>query len=238
MKEAKATMATPADLAGIAAALDRLSERLSRVESRLEALHAVSEQAPALASTVVDALDGHVAALQARGIDVDERMAAGLRLLERLTEPTTLSGLEEALSMAGQAPGLVSMVADTVDGLAARIQASGIDIDARLRSTLTLGEIMTAEPTVDGLSRVLQPQAVAIVGMLGGALVSCFEECMTLPAPRQYTPLKALRTLGDPDVQTGLAFLINVARFFGQEMKTRHAQEAARMASEASLRTR
>lgn len=235
MKEAMTTVATPADLAGIAAALDRLSERLARLEDRVSAVHDLSGQAPAFASTVVDAVDGHVAALQARGIDIDERMAAGLRLLERLTEPTTLSGLEEALAMAGQAPGLVSMVADTVDGLAARIQASGIDIDARLRSTLTLGEIMTSEPTVNGLSRVLQPQAVAIIGMLGGALVSCFEECMTLPEPRRYSPLKALRLLGDPDVQTGLAFLINVARFFGQEMKVRHAEETARRAAAAHL---
>ena len=180
MKDSMATVATSADLAGIAAALDRLSERLARLEDRVSAVHDLS----------------------------------------------------------GQAPAFASMVADTVDGLAARIQASGIDIDARLRSTLTLGEIMTSEPTVNGLSRVLQPQAVAIIGMLGGALVSCFEECMTLPEPRRYSPLKALRLLGDPDVQTGLAFLINVARFFGQEIKVRHAEETARRAAAAHLQAR
>lgn len=226
---------TPADLQGIAAALDRLNERMGRLEDQVSILREMSAQAPAVASTVVDAIDGHVAALQARGIDVDERLAAGLRLLEQLTEPSTLAGLENAMSMAGQAPGFVSMVADTVDGIAARIQESGIDIDSRLRSTLELGEIMTAEATVDGLTRVLQPGAVSIVGMLGGALVSCFEECMTLPAPRRYTPIKALRMLGDHDVQTGLAFLINVARFFGQEMKARHASEVARRAAVQAL---
>ena len=149
-----------------------------------------------------------------------------------------MAALEGMLDLVGHGPGtmamVMAMVMDMVDGVAARAQASGIDIDERISAALDLGEKMTAKPTVDGLSGVLQPGAVHIVGMLGNALVSCFDECMTLPAPREYSPLKALMATRDPDVQAGLAFLVNVARFFGQQMKENHARLAAERAAEVA----
>jgi hypothetical protein len=82
---------------------------------------------------------------------------------------------------------------------------------------------LTSPATVDGLTGVLQPGAVTIVGMLGNSLVSCFEECMTLPAPREYGPLDVARALQERDVRRGVAFLINVSRFFGRQMLEKHA---------------
>ena len=206
------------------ALLRELIQRMDRLEQRVADVHGATAQIPAVASTMVDAVDERMASWQARGIDVDERLAAGVALLEQLTEPRTLAALQGMLELVGQAPGTIAMVADMVDGVAQRAQEAGIDIDERIAATLELGEKMTARATVEGLSGVLHPGAVSIVGMLGGALVSCFEECMTLPEPRRYGPVKALSQLGDHDVQRGLAFLVNVARFFGRQMYQKHAE--------------
>lgn len=206
------------------ALLREIVQRMDRLEQSVNEVRSASEQIPAVASAAVDAIDERMASWQARGIDVDERLAAGVSLLEQLTEPRTLAALQGMVELAGQAPGTIAMVADMVDDVAARAQASGIDIDERIAAALELGEKMTARPTVDGLAGVLHPGAVSIVGMLGGALVSCYEECMTLPEPRRYGPLKALSKLGDHDVQRGLAFLVNVARFFGRQMYQKHAE--------------
>lgn len=214
------------------ALLRELLQRMDRMERGLQEVRDAAAQLPGMASAAVDVVDERVAGWQARGIDVDERLKAGVVLLERLTEPDTLAALTTMTELAGQAPGAIAMLADMFDGVAQRVQEAGIDIDERIASTLELGEKMTARATVEGLSGVLHPGAVSIVGMLGGALVSCYEECMTLPEPRRYGPLKALSKLGDHDVQRGLAFLVNVARFFGRQMNEKHAELAAAHALE------
>lgn len=232
--EAKETNSGSNAAADLAEAIRQLNTRLDRLDGVVEEIRVATRGLPLAASAAVDTFDQYAAGWQEKGIDVDDRLAAGLSLFERLTEPGTMAALEGMLDLVGHGPGTMAMLMDMVDGVASRAQDSGIDIDERIAAALELGEKMTAKPTVDGLAGVLQPGAVSIVGMLGNALVSCYEECMTLPAPRAYTPLKAIMATRDPDVQTGLAFLVNVARFFGQQMKSNHARLAALRTAEAA----
>jgi hypothetical protein len=225
MDEAGRTDGPPkADGRNTDALLRELLQRMERLERSVDEVRGAASAIPSAASAAVDALDERVASWQARGIDVDERLAAGIALVEELTEPRTLAALQGMAHLVGQVPGTIAMVADALDGIAARAQDAGIDIDERIAATLELGEKMTARATVDGLAGVLHPGAVSIVGMLGGALVSCYEDCMAQLEPRRYGPIKALSQLGDPDVQRGLAFLVNVARFFGRQMYAKHAE--------------
>jgi hypothetical protein len=58
-------------------------------------------------------------------------------------------------------PGAVAVAADTLDGLAARLGAAGIDLDALMMAVLRAVEVATAPRAVNGLasveSRLLEP---------------------------------------------------------------------------------
>jgi hypothetical protein len=59
-------------------------------------------------------------------------------------------------------------------------------------------------------------------------MVKCQEECMSLPEPRKAGLFGALRALKSPDVQRALAFLVNLGRYFGESIDTRHAAATGR----------
>jgi len=101
---------------------------------------------------------------------MSERETDGLaQLQDRLSDPSTaaslgrildrLDSLESMLDRVETAamvlPGLVSTVADTFDGLAARGQQAGIDIDERLASALELTERLTHPETLGVITRLL-----------------------------------------------------------------------------------
>jgi uncharacterized protein YjgD (DUF1641 family) len=91
------------------------------------------------------------------------------RLQDRLSDPATaasigrildrLDSLESVLDRMETAtavlPGLISTVADTFDGLAARGQDAGIDLDERMKSALELTERLTQPETLGVLNRLL-----------------------------------------------------------------------------------
>ena len=81
----------------IAQSLGRIEERLSRLESAVaRAESAASHAGPAVAAAV-DTFDDLVAGLQARGIDIDERLATTLGVAERLTSPAALGAVSALL---------------------------------------------------------------------------------------------------------------------------------------------
>jgi hypothetical protein len=84
---------------------DRLLETLQRLERRVEhlddavrRLEGATAQIPAVVATVTDIVDGLIARLAARGIDVDDRMRALLRAADHLTSPRALDALASVLS--------------------------------------------------------------------------------------------------------------------------------------------
>ena len=107
---------TPAPADGVVAILERMERRLARLEERQVAMARLAEQAPAITAAALDTFDDTVARLAKRGVDVDERLRAALRLLERLTDPATLASLEQGLALAEAASG--AEAAAIVDGAA------------------------------------------------------------------------------------------------------------------------
>jgi hypothetical protein len=78
--------------------LERLERRVEHMEGALRRLEGATAQVPAVVATLADVLDGLVARLAARGIDVDDRMRALLRAADHLTSPRALDALASILS--------------------------------------------------------------------------------------------------------------------------------------------
>jgi hypothetical protein len=81
----------------VVAALERIEQRLARLEGAVAQLDTLARTAPGVLATVTDTLDHTAARLAESGIDVDERMRTSLRLLERLTAPRAASAFETLL---------------------------------------------------------------------------------------------------------------------------------------------
>lgn len=140
-----------------------------------------------------------------------ERIEQRLGRLERAAE-----ALQPVSGMAETLPGAVAVLADTFDGVAARLGEAGVDLDERMRSMVRALEVATAPRAVAGLaslveSKLLEPTALAAVSQLAAALAH----------PGEAPPVGlwgAMRALGDADVQRALGFLLAVARQFGKNL--------------------
>ncbi|MCB9744430.1 MAG: DUF1641 domain-containing protein [Alphaproteobacteria bacterium] len=215
--------------------LERLDERLDRLEGRVDALAELVEKAPAAIAAVTDTADHHVAAMRARGVDVDERLRVALDLTERLTRPETAAALEQALDLSQQLPGGVAMVVDTVDALLGKVVSSGVDLDERARMLLRASEALTRPSMLELLntlldrsedlervirvvleSGVLEQPAVNVVGDAGTALATSREETIS-----PLGPFAALRKLTDPDVGLAVAFGLHFSKRFGALLRDR-----------------
>lgn len=92
-----ASIPAPAALAATVAHLDDVATRMASVLATLEPAAALIQQAPPMIAVAVDTFDALVADGRKQGIDVDERLRDTLRLVERLTAPETMRGLEVML---------------------------------------------------------------------------------------------------------------------------------------------
>ena len=183
------------DLTPMIEALGRIEARIARLEDAVAPAQALAHQAPAMVATVVDSVDGHLAALG----DADARVTAALALLNHLTRPDTLATLERLLDalpalahaagLAKDAPGFVAAALDSVDGVMGRVVDAGID------------------PHQVGAAALDVSAAVA------RALV---ETRAAKPAP--VGAFGALSALSDPEVQAALGFLVTFARRFGAHL--------------------
>jgi len=78
-------------------ALERIEQRLDRLERSSETARTLCATAPGALATLVDTFDGLVARMSAAGIDVDQRINTLVRVAERLTAPEALEMLCEVL---------------------------------------------------------------------------------------------------------------------------------------------
>lgn len=118
--------------------------RLDGLERKVDRLAAVAEPVPALVSGAVDTLDDVIRAGQARGIDVDARLSAGVHLLERLSHPQVSAPLARILERAevlsetvhhlAELPALSALAGDMADAWVHARQAEGVDLDASVRA--------------------------------------------------------------------------------------------------------
>lgn len=162
---------------------------------------------PSLGGDADPAASSMLAALARLERRLDERLGR----LERLAQ-----SLAPAAQLVANAPGAVAMLADTFDGVAARLGDAGVDLDERMRSVARALEVATAPRAVAGLaslveSKMLEPTALAVISQLAAALAH----------PGASSPVGlwgSMRALGDEDVQRALGFLLAVARQFGKNL--------------------
>ncbi|MCX7939855.1 MAG: DUF1641 domain-containing protein [Thermoflexales bacterium] len=200
--------------------LEKILERLERIETRLAHYESLIEQAHPMLGMVGDTVDEWVAALNRRGIDLDARGREVLGLLERLTAPEhvqALRALVEQLPLLSEAahaaPGLIATAVDTFDETIAHLRAQGVDVEDVARRLLRM-----ARALLD--SHVLDEQPVAVVSSAAQALAE------SAASARPASPLSLLRALGDPETQRALGFLLAFARAFGAKLN-RPAHEQA-----------
>jgi hypothetical protein len=208
-----------------AEALRRLDARLERIEALLTQERQVLAQAPAAIAMAGDLFDDTVDRLSERGVDVDARAQAALRLLEAASDPRTLAVLEAALrrperleallSLADQAPGVVSMTVDVVDGWIERAMARGLDpaqLGHRVLDLLERLAHLATSPQIDALlsSGVLDPNTLETLGQLATAVAGAGDE-----ASRPVGLFGAIRAGREARVQRALGFGVSVARRFG-----------------------
>ncbi len=109
-------------------AIDRLLDRIDTLEKAVANLTTIMEQGPGLAAMTMDMVDEGYRKANANGVNIENRLVAGLQIAERLTAPEMVEKLEGLLTMADQAPGLIAMVMDTFDEEMKHFGAKNIDV--------------------------------------------------------------------------------------------------------------
>ncbi len=205
--------------------LSALLERLDKLEQLVE----LADQAPGLIAMVTDTVDDTFGVAVQQGINLDERVRDSLVLLNKLTAPETTQALadimehmgllQHAVDMGEQAPGFIAMAADMFDEFYTDGPGSNLNLEAFFRkgfpAAVKVAELMDSEEFTALLeSGVLDPEAVRVMGSIGRAIAASQEQ-----PPRRVSPWSLLRTLGDPDLQYALGFLVTFGREFGRSLR-------------------
>ncbi|MCI5083399.1 MAG: DUF1641 domain-containing protein [Saprospiraceae bacterium] len=135
--------------------LDHLLDRIDTLEKAVERLTDVMEQGPGLVSMGVDMADEAYKEAQARGVQIEQRLAAALHLAEKLTAPEMVEKLEQVFDFVHQAPGLVSMTMDMADETYKRAADNGVVVEERLAAALQIAEKLTQPQMVAQLNGLM-----------------------------------------------------------------------------------
>jgi uncharacterized protein YjgD (DUF1641 family) len=127
--------------------------------------------------------------------------------------------LEPAVALVQQAPPMIAMAVDSFDALVADGRKHGIDVDQRLKDTLTLIERLTAPETMRVLGQLLAqlPAIASLLPMLDAAPSVLAEAQRTAQPAGLGGTLRALR---DPDVQRAVGVTLAAARVAGRQLRT------------------
>lgn len=191
--------------------LERIDARLERIEGRLAQLDPLLDAAPGLLATLGDGFDEFATELG----DLDERVRAALRLLERVTRPQTLAQLEAGLDLLESLPGLLAVLGDSFDEFASQAAARGLPLERVVpelgRALESMWKLLTNEQVQQLLeSDLLLPGTIEVLGTAARALAVAHQA--PTPSLGLFGALAALR---EPEVQSALGFAIDVARRFG-----------------------
>jgi uncharacterized protein YjgD (DUF1641 family) len=224
-------------------ALDRILARLDTVEESLAKLSDAMHQGPGMIAMAADMADEAYRKADAQGINLEDRLQNALTLAEQLTAPEMVDKISQLTEFASQAPGLVAMTGDMLDEAYRRADASGISIDERLGTALTLAEKLTAPDMVGKLDDLmsLANQLPGIIAMgvdtldegLRQARANGLEpETMVEWASQfgramreaQETPAKPVGLFGmvtalrDRDRQKAMSFSLNFLKALGKQL--------------------
>ena len=223
--------------------LDHLLAKIETLENAVDRLNVVMEQGPGLVSIAADSIDEVYRHSADKGINIEERLTNTLKLVEQLTAPAMVEKLNSLVIFADQAPGLISMITDSLDEAFRTSKASGVDIESKLSATLELANKLTTPEMVVKLKGLIElsEQAPGLISMF----IDSIDEEMAKVAETGID-LKALSTLSqklskavtkankmpknklgafglfralrDPDRQKAIGFLMNFTKAFGQEI--------------------
>ncbi len=187
-------------------------------------------------ATGADAIDETVARAARSGVDVDERIKGLGGLLEKLSEPATVSAIGELVDslpqlaqlakLASSMPNVVAMLVDVVDEFQQRCDADGVDIERALanglQAALWLGSKVDHEHLMhigDLLdSDILNPHAVRIVNNAAQSLTSAQQHQCEKPSQARIGMLGLLGALRNPEIQRSLAFAVQFGKCFGKNL--------------------
>ncbi|NVB38927.1 DUF1641 domain-containing protein [Pseudenhygromyxa sp. WMMC2535] len=212
---------TPSSL-GSPGALERIEAKLDRIESKLARLDPLLElyetHGPGLVAMAGDTFDE-----LARDIgDLDERIKAALKLVERMTRTETLAQLNTLLEIVETAPGLVAMAGDTFDELARSAAERGLELDRVLPEIGLFLEAMMrliSNHQFQQIQELLQSDL-----LLPGALDALGQAARAMAHARRAPELRpglfgVLAAMREPEVQRTLGFALDVARRFGANVE-------------------
>lgn len=214
--------------------LDPLDERLAAIEARLERLTRTLDTILPNLAMAADAFDAFAAEQQRRGVDLDGHVQHAMVLLERLTDPDVAGRLERLVELlprlvpvaelAATFEPTTAMVADMVDEQVRRLEARGIDAEARCIQVLQLVERLTDPAFHSHLNALLDAAPGLMAATRTGEVFGRAVDSVVAHGAEPVGLFGLLRALSKPDVQRALGLSIAVAERVGQELPTTHLQ--------------
>ncbi|MEE9374220.1 MAG: DUF1641 domain-containing protein [Saprospiraceae bacterium] len=126
--------------------LTRLSD--PKISTALNNLFDLIEQAPGLIALTTDAIDESMQKANQGSVKINDRIAGGISLLGRLSEPKMVKKVEQLIDLSDQLPGLVAMGIDSIDDLLR--QGGGSNITFLKSVTEALSEAQAQAPAKIG----------------------------------------------------------------------------------------
>ncbi|QDU98891.1 DUF1641 domain-containing protein [Lignipirellula cremea] len=218
------------------AVLHRLLDHAESLDQVLQ----VAGDLPNLVAMATDFFDAISRKAAQDGIDLEQRATDLLKLLVRVTEPSSLRAieglvarlpkLEEGSALLDELPGLVATAVDVLDEWATQLKADGINLEQSVRQGLHAalylgGQIRREELDRIGFlvkSDVLNKHSVEAVSMAGSALAGCRRGTCEHPVPQRVGVFGLLGALRDPSTQRALSFGLQFAKCFGGVLEEKH----------------
>ena len=138
---------------------DRLLARIDALETTVDGLVSLMKQAPIHFAMLADISDELYRRADERGVHLEERLAVGLQMAEKLTSPEMGERLDQAMKFLEQAPGLAAMTVDTFDNAMRDAMEQGLDPQL-MGSTLLAAGSALSQAAADAPSPVGGPLAL------------------------------------------------------------------------------
>ena len=187
-------------------------------------------------ATGTDFVDEKVSRAAQSGIEIDARLSGLGRLFEKLTEPSTLSALEQLLDRLPQLaqvakfvddmPNVLATVGDVLDDYQQRCESEGIDVEKAVTNGLHAMLYVGSQVDTEHLRRIgellgsdiLNPHALNVVDNAAKSLTSSQQEVCGAKADR-IGMFGMLRAISNPEIQRSLAFAVQFGKCFGKKKK-------------------
>lgn len=185
---------------------------------KLESVISLAKEAPGLIAMAVDSLDEIVQNAKNNGVDLNQRLASLGVISEKFSRPEVLEQLSGLADLAVQAPGLASMLIDSIDESMRAASEKGLDMVALGSNSLEALQklaLMLASTEFSALldSGILSPSTMKSLSGAAEALV----ETQQRPI-KKVGALGLIGALGDSDRQKALGFLMSFLKSFGKRL--------------------